>query len=1072
MLRTLIGKAAPLLFLAGLSLFSHPNLSQAAGCNATSLDPFTSSPSSVSTPRNVALSWNGTNSCEYVFISTDPLSSNPTWTQVTFPPFQTFIGTTQTIAIRGYDTGTLAAANSAAVNATPPAAERTITVPLNAPLYMPTMNSSTSCVGAPPATQEIFLQWDEGSTGYTWSRIRRYDGSIYGATLFQGGPAGSLTDAPLSYGGTRAYMGEWSNDNNNWGDAVPHTTTAVSCDATLLVRVIDENGSPLSGATWSVSGGALPGAGSGTSLSHSVRPATAGSLFTVSGWPTTVGGRNFMAVRSSDGSGSSVLMTPGQNKWVEIQYGPAPVACTIDLKGNGSDGPISVTAGSNVLLTWQSTGATMTSGSGFSTSGATQNTLGVSVTPGSSMTYVITGSGPGGNCSDSVTVNVLPLPPAPSITLSAAPVCSGTDSQVTLTWAATHFSGQPSYVLRRGGPAGVVIYSGSASSFTDTSLSPGSSYLYHVTATWGAETAQTSTTVTAISCGSVPTVSLQAVASCVGTDPVITLSWSASNSPTNYVLRRNNSAGQQLYSGLATSFTDAGRTTGVTYTYYLEAINSNGAGNRTASATALNCSGASPLVDMTAGTSALGPWSNGPLNLLVGQSLWLSYTRSGFTPGDPVQCSFSYTNPSTAIGAVVTPGSTGPIPSFNPLYPPSGGRTYTLACQNLNKPTEAASDSVTVLPPAPTLPTVSLSANPTTVTSGGTTQLSWSSTNATACTASASPGNAQWSGSRSLSGIQAVTGITQDTTFILTCNGPGGQASASVVVTVGSAPSQITVVSNLPTSWNVSNTVPITGSGLSQIHGASPALTGTMYVLSGVPAVSGYTVSVTNSISAGSALTLFPGQSATFTITYTPVSGPAFDYSMSNSGNIVVTLRPVPTTGQTTITMPLVSGTPQLVTVTPSGIPSGVAWALAPTSCNPTCSVTIALTVSSSVPPGTYPIVMTGTTPGIADKSTSFNLVVNPPAGLSLTCSASPSPARVNQPVTWTAVPAGGMPPYTFVWSGTDFSGNPTSNPYVHMYGTTGIKNARATVTDANGSTATCPSTQLQVIVDPEYQEF
>jgi hypothetical protein len=867
-------------------------------------------------------------------------------------------------------------------------------------------------------------------------------------------------------------MGEWSNDNNNWGDVVPHTTTAISCDANLLVRVVDENNAPLSGATWLVSGGALPGSGSGSSMNHSVRPATAGSLFTVSGWPANLGGRNFMAVRSSDGSGSSVLMTPGQNKWVEIQYGPAPVACTIDLEANGSDGPINVVAGSNVLLTWQSTGATMTSGSGFSTSGATQNTLGVSVTPGSSTTYVISGTGPGGNCSDSVTVNVVPAPPAPSVTVSAAPACQGTDSQIIVTWAAANFSGQPSYVLRMGGPTGAVIYSGSASSFTDTGLFPGASYVYHVTATWGTETAQSSTTVTAVTCGSAPVVSLQAVASCVGADPAITLTWSASNSPTNYVLRRNNSAGLQLYSGLATSFTDASRTTGVTYTYYLEATNGNGAGNRTASATALNCSGASPSVDITAATSALGPWSNGPLGLLVGQSLWLSYTRSGFTPGDPVQCSFSYTNPGTSIGAVVTPGSTGPISSFNTLYPPPGGRTYTLACQNLNKPAEAAADSVTVLPPAPALPTVSLSASPSSVVPGGATVVTWSSANATSCTASAAPSNAQWTGARSLAGSQTISGVSVGTTFILTCTGPGGSASASAPVTVVSAPSQISVSANLPSSWSISGAIPSTGSGTNQVHSVTPSPGGTLYLLSGVPVLPGYTVSVTNNISAGSSLTLFPGQSATFTITYTPIAGPTFDYSMSNSGNIVVTLRPVPTTGQTTVAMPLVSGTPQLVTVTPFGIPSGVAWSLAPNACNPTCNVTIALTVSPSVSPGTYPITMTGTTPGLPNKTTTFNLVVNPPAGLSLTCSVNPSPARVNQPVTWTAVPAGGMPPYTYSWSGTDFSGNPTSNPYVHTYGTTGIKNARATVTDSNGATAMCLSAQVQVIVDPQYQEF
>ena len=49
-------------------------------------------------------------------------------------------------------------------------------------------------------------------------------------------------------------------------------------------------------------------------------------------------------------------------------------------------------------------------------------------------------------------------------------------------------------------------------------------------------------------------------------------------------------------------------------------------------------------------------------------------------------------------------------------------------------------------------PTVNLSANPTTITSGGSSTLTWSSTNATSCT-----GSGSWSGSKSTSGATRLS---------------------------------------------------------------------------------------------------------------------------------------------------------------------------------------------------------------------------------------------------------------------------------------------------------------------------
>ena len=77
-------------------------------------------------------------------------------------------------------------------------------------------------------------------------------------------------------------------------------------------------------------------------------------------------------------------------------------------------------------------------------------------------------------------------------------------------------------------------------------------------------------------------------------------------------------------------------------------------------------------------------------------------------------------------------------------------------------------------------PTASLSALPTSVSAGGTTKLTWSSTNASSCTAS----GGGWSGNLATSGSQQSPPISQNTLFTITCTGDGGPASASVQVTL------------------------------------------------------------------------------------------------------------------------------------------------------------------------------------------------------------------------------------------------------------------------------------------------
>jgi hypothetical protein len=92
----------------------------------------------------------------------------------------------------------------------------------------------------------------------------------------------------------------------------------------------------------------------------------------------------------------------------------------------------------------------------------------------------------------------------------------------------------------------------------------------------------------------------------------------------------------------------------------------------------------------------------------------------------------------------------------------------------------------TVSPSLPA-PIVNISANPTSVLSGGTSTLSWTSTNASSCSASGG-----WSGAKALSGSESTGKLLANNTFALACTGAGGSASQSVTVPITASTSPTT----------------------------------------------------------------------------------------------------------------------------------------------------------------------------------------------------------------------------------------------------------------------------------------
>jgi len=98
--------------------------------------------------------------------------------------------------------------------------------------------------------------------------------------------------------------------------------------------------------------------------------------------------------------------------------------------------------------------------------------------------------------------------------------------------------------------------------------------------------------------------------------------------------------------------------------------------------------------------------------------------------------------------------------------------------------------------PPPPVPTASISASPATIDEGQSSTISWSSTDASSCTASGA-----WTGNKASSGSEPVSPTTTST-YTITCDGDGGSVTQSTTVTVNAAatPAPVTSISATATT--------------------------------------------------------------------------------------------------------------------------------------------------------------------------------------------------------------------------------------------------------------------------------
>ena len=343
----------------------------------------------------------------------------------------------------------------------------------------------------------------------------------------------------------------------------------------------------------------------------------------------------------------------------------------------------------------------------------------------------------------------LPAAAAPSLSLSASPSSTAINGATALTWSASGATG----CAANGGWSGPKVVAG-------TESIPALAATTRFSLTCKGETGSTTRSVT-VTVVPAPTITIEANPTTVKTDGQSALSWSTKNA--------RNCAASGAWSG-------AKARSGSASTGPL----------KVSSVYNLSCTGIGGTATSSVRVDVLQPPPAPTLALSVSPATVASGVASVLT--------WSATN---AAGCTASGGWSGAkaISGTESTGPLTATGSYTLNCTG-DGGTVSRSVSVTVTPPTPA-PTVTLSANPATVPSGGTTSLTWSSTNATSCTASGA-----WSGAQSTAGTaQSVALTTAKNVFTLACTGTGGTTSQSTTVSVTpSTPAPTLKLSANPTS--------------------------------------------------------------------------------------------------------------------------------------------------------------------------------------------------------------------------------------------------------------------------------
>jgi len=223
------------------------------------------------------------------------------------------------------------------------------------------------------------------------------------------------------------------------------------------------------------------------------------------------------------------------------------------------------------------------------------------------------------------------------------------NAQVGLAWTAS--ANATSYNVKRGTTAGgpyTIISSPTAASFTEASLTNGTTYFYVVSAVNSAGQSANSSEASAK-----PAAPSQAPATPSGlvataANAQVSLTWSASATATSYNVKRGTTTGgpyTTISSPTATNFTDIGLTNSTTYFYVVSAVNATG---ESANSTQASATPVAPTQAPAAPTGLTATAGNVQVSLTwTASSGAISYNvKRGTTTGGPYTQVSSVTVPS------------------------------------------------------------------------------------------------------------------------------------------------------------------------------------------------------------------------------------------------------------------------------------------------------------------------------------------------------------------------------------------------------------------------------------------
>jgi PKD repeat protein len=402
-------------------------------------------------------------------------------------------------------------------------------------------------------------------------------------------------------------------------------------------------------------------------------------------------------------------------------------------------------------------------------------------------------------------------------------------------------------------------HQGGETKYLDRSLSPSSGYTYKIDAVDAAGNISGAASVTANTPSSPdktpPSVTITSPSggSTVGSSMSVTANASDNvrveavefrlYSPTSKLVLSN----RDTSSPYTTTFSTSGLTSG---TYTIKAIATDSADYweyNTVFNTFIrfengNVSAATPVSVNVGGGGVLPP-----------PTLTFTASPTSITSGNSSTLTWSSTN---ATGC--TNNFSGAGLSGTKVVSPTTNTTYSITCNGLGgNITKTATVTVSAAPPPPPAPTVTLTASPTSIISGQSSTLTWSSSNATSCT-----NNFSGTGT---SGTKVVS-PTASKTYTVTCTGSGGSTTKNINVMVtgttpppppptailSASPTSITSGQSSTLTWSSTNATSCTnnfsGSGTSGTKVISPTLSAT-YTLTCTGAGGSVTSNATISVS-------------------------------------------------------------------------------------------------------------------------------------------------------------------------------------------------------------------------------